>query len=180
MRQLCILQFCILLAANAVTVQAEGTGASEHAQEAPYGLGRAPREEAQKGLFLRLTRQAVLLNINARIIERDRVVSWNESHEKVTIPGHPVEIKLVGTNLVVAVQFTPYLRRGSGRKFLVAQGQIWMETPNQGISYHASIQTIPVQFGEPIYFFPLGPAREGTSSIEVMLTMYPYEAEEEN
>jgi len=183
MRYLCILHFCILFAANAVAAQAEETEPPGHPQEAPYYGGEAlgrPREEVQKGLFLRLTRQAVLLNINARIIERDRVVSWNESHEKVTIPGRPVEIKLVGTNVVVAVQFTPYVRRGGTRKFLVAQGQIWMETPNQGISYHASIQTIPVQFGEPIYFFPLGPAREGTSSIEVMLTMYPYEIEEEN
>jgi len=179
MRHLCTLHFCILLAANVVVVQAEETESPEYQQEAPCHVGQAPRAEAPE-LLLRLTRQAVLLNINARIIERDRVVSWNESHEKVTIPGRPVEIKLVGTNVVVAVQFTPYVRRGGNRKFLVAQGQIWMETPNQGISYLASIQTIPVQFGEPIYFFPLGPAREGTSSIEVMLTMYPYEIEEEN
>ena len=170
---------CILLVANAAAAHAEeaeppGYPAEAAAQEAPAVAETPPPREGRQGLFPRFTGQAVLLNISARIMERDRIESWNESHRKVTIPGHPVEIKLVGTNVVVAVQFTPYLRRGGTRNFLVAQGQIWMETPNRGILYHASMQTIPVQFGEPIYFFPLGPVREDTSSIEVILTMYPY------
>jgi|GEM_PF-1189876 len=175
--------FCILLVANTVTTHAEELDPSEYPQEEAQEVPAVtelppPREAGRQGLFPRFTGQAVLLNISARIMERDRIESWNESHRKVTIPGHPVEIKLVGTNVVVAVQFTPYLRRGGTRKFLVAQGQIWMETPNRGIRYHASMQTIPVQFGEPIYFFPLGPVREGTASIEVILTMHPYPYED--
>ena len=177
---LCLRLFCIVLAANAAALSAEEADPPEYEPEAPavYGRDEAATVERQR-LFPRFTNQAVLLNINARIMERDRVVPWNESHKKVTIPGHPVELKLVGTNVVVAVQFTPYMRRGGSRKFLVAQGQIWMETTNRGIRYHASMQTIPVHFGEPIYFFPLGPVREDTPSIEVILTMYPYEYDEE-
>jgi len=187
-RALCAHLFCIVLVANAVAVQGEEAEPPEHDQEAlevsvadlPSGAtARAPvREDERQGLFQRFTGQAVLLCINARIMERDRVVSWNESHRKVTIPGHPVELKLVGTNVVVAVQFTPYVRRGGTSKFLVAQGQIWMETPGRGIRYHASMQTISVRFGEPIYFFPLGPVRDNTPSIEVILTVYPHEDEE--
>jgi len=127
-----------------------------------------------EGLFPRFADNALVLCINARIMEGDRAPSWNEARRKVTIPGQPVEIKLLGTNVVVAVLLTPYLRRdGSG--FLVAHGQIWMETPDRGIRYHASMQTVPVSFGEPIHFFPLGPARGDAASIEVIVTMYRHD-----
>jgi hypothetical protein len=37
------------------------------------------------------------------------------------------------------------------------------------------MQTIPLKFEEPIYFFPLGSAeRDGEAYIEIMLTMRPY------
>lgn len=115
------------------------------------------------------------MDINARVIEQNQNVIWNESHTKTTIPGHPVGIKLVGANVVVVAQFTPYVRRGA-QKILVAQGQIWMEIPNQGIRYYTSMQSIPLEFGEPIYFFPLGPqTAEDAACIEVMLTLHPYE-----
>jgi len=135
------------------------------------------REGSRQGTLLRLRGQAVLLYINARVMEHGRVESWSESYRKVTIPGHPVEIKLVGANVIVAAQFTPYVRRGGAGKFLVAQGQIWTNAPGRGMRYHASMQTIPMRFGEPIYFFPLGPVRDGAASIELILTMRPYESE---
>ena len=119
--------------------------------------------------------RALTLDINARVIEQNQTVIWNESHTKTTIPGHPIGIKIVGDNIVVVAQFTPYVRRGA-QKILVAQGQIWMDIPNQGMRYHTSMQAIPLEFGEPIYFFPLGPQTAGdTACIEVMLTLRPYE-----
>ena len=119
-------------------------------------------------------RRGLVLEINVRILDQNQTVTWNESHRKTTISGRPVDIKLVGANLVVVVQFTPYIRQGEPR-ILVAQGQVWMDVPGQGVRYHTSIQTIPLVFREPIYFFPLGPRNEGDSaSIEVMLTIYPY------
>ena len=123
----------------------------------------------------RVRGRAIVLEINARVVEQDQVVIWNEFHRKTTISGRSVEIKLVGANVVVIAQFTPYIRR-SAQTFLVAQGQIWMDIPNQGIRYHTSMQTIPLDFGESIYFFPLGSLQEEDSaSIEVMLTLLPYE-----
>ncbi|MDR2479849.1 MAG: hypothetical protein LBD48_11130 [Treponema sp.] len=122
----------------------------------------------------RFKNQAVVLQISARVVEQNQEVVWHEAHEKVTIPGRPVGLKLVGANVVVAVQFTPYLRR-KGKNLLVAQGQIWVNVPNQGISYQTSMQTIPLEFDEPVYFFPLGQHNEGDSAfIEVMLTLHPY------
>jgi hypothetical protein len=125
------------------------------------------------GMNQRLRRGTVVLDIDARVLEQKDVVIWEETHRKLTIPGSPVGIKLVGANLVVAVQFTPFIRR-QGNNVLVAQGQIWIDNPNDGMRYYTSIQTIPLEFDEPIYFFPLGQSSQLDSFIEIMLTIKPY------
>jgi len=164
--------FCVLAAVHAANIRAQEPDSQAARQEGPVPVSRdSPHHQGGP----RFRGRALVLEINARVVERDETVIWNESHKKTTLPGRPVEIKLVGSNLVVMAQFTPYVRRGV-QKFLVAQGQIWMEVPGQGIRYHTTMQTIPLEFGEPIYFFPLGPqGSEDTARIEVMLTLYPYE-----
>jgi len=154
-----------MLAACAATAQAQTSPPGEEERRATF----PPRVEGQ----------AVLMTISARVMEQDRVESWNEHLRQVTISGRAVEIKLVGANLILAMQFTPYVRRGEG-SFLVAQGQIWVSSPDHGVRYHASMQMIPLQFGEPIYFFPLGPVREDSASIEMILTMHLYEGDSEH
>ncbi|MCL2319488.1 MAG: hypothetical protein FWC45_05335 [Treponema sp.] len=121
-----------------------------------------------------LKERAVVMHIVSRIIEQNQQVVWNSENTRVTIPGRPVGLKLVGDNLVVVVQFTPFLR-ANGQNILVAQGQIWIKVPDEGISYHTTMQTIPLQFGEHIYFFPLGSAdAKDESSIEIQLVVEPY------
>jgi hypothetical protein len=175
MRRLWMLGILFFITAGAAIMRAEepevnqaepvsGPGASGADAVPPQNL-----PHHQKG-------RELVLDINARIVEQNQTVTWNESHKKSTIPGRPVGIKLVGANVVVVAQFTPYLRYRGLQKLLVAQGQIWMEIPGQGIRYQTSVQTIPLEFGEPIYFFPLGPQTdEDSSRIEIMLTLYPYE-----
>jgi hypothetical protein len=133
---------------------------SVSAQDAHGGLG-----EMVSGL----RRRAVVMDIDARVLGEEQVVVWNETHRKIAIPGSPVGIKLVGSNVVVEAQFTPFIRRHGN--VLVAQGQIWYNDPDKGISYYTSIQTIPLEFGEPIYFFPLGASSQFSSSIEIILTV---------
>jgi hypothetical protein len=172
MRRL-VVGFCIFAAVQAANVGAEEPDSQTARKEGPVPVSNDSPH--QGGFFPRFRGRALVLEINARVVERNETVIWNESHQKITLPGQPVGIKLVGSNLVVVAQFTPYVRRGV-QKFLVAQGQIWMEVPDQGIRYHTTMQTIPLEFGEPIYFFPLGPqGSEDTARIEVMLTLYPYE-----
>jgi len=113
--------------------------------------------------------RAVVMNIDARVLGEEKAIVWNETHSKTAIPGSPVGIKLVGSNVVVEAQFTPFIRRQGS--VLVAQGQIWYNEPGKGISYYTSIQTIPLEFGEPIYFFPLGKSNQFTSSIEIVITI---------
>ena len=120
----------------------------------------------------RLGRNPLVLNISARVLEAENIVIWYNTESKYTMPGRPVDIKLVGSNIIVAVQFTPFIRRGTN--VLVAQGQIWIEDAEKGISYYTSIQTIPMEFGEPIHFFPLGANQTPDSLIEIIVTVNPH------
>ncbi|MDR0376857.1 MAG: hypothetical protein LBH70_03600 [Spirochaetaceae bacterium] len=123
--------------------------------------------------------QAVKMAIIARVVEQDQEEVWNSARSKVTIPGRPVGMKLVGNNIVVAVQFTPYRQR-NGRNILVAQGQIWIDIPNQGIHYQTTMETIPLEYGEQIYFFPLGSGKNPDEPrIEIQVEINPYIADQE-
>lgn len=151
--------------------------AGVYAEECREGRGEGPARNIHQGFRGR----SITMDISARIIENEEVVVWGESHQRVTMSGNPVSLKLVGSNVVVVVQFTPFIRP-RGESVLVAQGQIWLEIPNQGIRYHTSIQTIPLQFDEPIFFFPLGTSQgggafENNAYIEVMVITKPYRGE---
>ncbi|MFA6506366.1 MAG: hypothetical protein WCT14_09720 [Treponemataceae bacterium] len=118
--------------------------------------------------------RAVVLQLTARIVERDVDETWNSASSKVTIPGRPVTLKLVGANVVVAAQFTPY-KKEDGKNILVAQGQVWVSTKEEGMLYYTSIQTIPIEYGERVYFFPLGQKKDDRGArIEVQLVLTPY------
>jgi hypothetical protein len=199
MRTLSVICVVLLAAVNIFTVQAqepepdtagqppagEGSRRGFRRQEQTEREGRrqrpVPDNSSMQELLPRFRDRAVVLDINARIIEgnqQDTQNTWNESHRKATFPGQPVSLRLVGANVVVVVQFTPYIRRT--QKFLLAQGQVWMEVPGQGMRYQTSTQTIPLEFNDPIFFFPLGtPQGDDSECIEIMLTLYPYEEEKE-
>ena len=157
----------LFLAINAAVVQG---------QEEEKTQTSLPSGTSMQNLLPRFKGRAVVMDIDARILESGEV-TWNETHQKTTIPGRPVEIKLIGENLVVVARFTFIRNNGGGQKLLVAQGQIWMADPSQGIRYQASVQTIPLEFEETICYFPLGPQKpeDSASSIEIMLTLKPYE-----
>jgi hypothetical protein len=126
------------------------------------------------GMMPGLRERAVVLNIVARILEQGDEEIWNSNNSKVTILGRPVSLKLIGENVVVYVQFTPY-QRDNGRSLLVAQGQIWINVPNEGVRYQSTLQSIPLEFGEQIYFFPLGKVGGANEArIEIQLEVLPY------
>jgi len=121
-----------------------------------------------------LRERAVMMRMIARIVEQNQQEVWNSSNSRATMPGRPVGLRLVGSNLVVAVQFTPFLRP-QGSHMLVAQGQIWINVPGEGMRYHTTMQTIPIEFGEHVYFFPLGSVKtQEEAQIEIQLLMEPY------
>lgn len=142
------------------------------------GTGAFAQETSFEGLLPGLKEQALILDIIARVVEQNQREIWQSVNSRITIPGRPVGIKLVGDNIVVAAQFTPYLRR-NGRNILVAQGQIWVDIPNEGVRYKTTIQTIPLEYGEQIYFFPLGSVNSPDDAhIEIQLELRPYLGDE--
>ncbi|MDR1802547.1 MAG: hypothetical protein LBQ94_02985 [Treponema sp.] len=126
-----------------------------------------------------LRERAVVVTMISRIVEQDEEVLWNSEISSVTIPGRPVGIKLIGSNLVAAIQFTPFLRP-NGRHILVTLGQIWINVPDEGISFHTTMQTIPLEYSEQVYFFPLGSVKDQDAPIiEIQLVLEPYFYDEE-
>ena len=139
-------------------------------QEAPQESSHEISIEGLPGLKER----AVVIKIVSQIVEDDENVVWNSENSKLTLPGRSVGFRLVGTDLVIAAQLTPFLRP-SGKHLLVIQGQIWITVPDEGIRYQTTMQTIPISFSEPVYFFPLGSKDEhGGPQIEILLTLEPY------
>jgi len=140
-------------------------------------LGLAVFISAQESPLLELPglrERAMIMHIVSRIVEENQNVIWDSENTQVTIPGRPVGVKLLGEDLVVAVQFTPFLR-ANGQLTLVAQGQIWKNVPNEGISYQTTMQTIPLKFREQVYFFPLGSMEDPNEAhIEIQLVLEPY------
>jgi hypothetical protein len=87
---------------------------------------------------------------------------------------------MIGENIVITAQFTPYMQE-DGRNVLLAQGQIWINEPEKGIHYQSTMQTIPLEYGEQLYFFPLGKVDSGHDTrIEIQLELNPYIAEAGN
>jgi hypothetical protein len=86
----------------------------------------------------------------------DKAVAWQAESIKYTVPGTPVPFKFIGTNVVILVQVTPFSRPDSAGVVLVAQGQVWVKSPDGRLSYHTTIDTLSVEYGETVFFFPLG------------------------
>jgi len=169
MIRLTALAVFLLLITNTAVIQAQ--------EEEKSQASLPSAAPSMQNILPRFRGRAVVMNIDARILEKGEV-TWNETHQKTTIPGRPVEIKLVGENLVVVARFTFIQNHSGGQKLLVAQGQVFMADPAQGIRYQTSVQTIPMEFNETVYYFPLGsskPEDGASASIEVILTLRPYE-----
>jgi len=145
-----------------------------------FAAAAVAAQENSQDIINAMRDRAIVLDMTARVVERDVAETWNSATSKVTIPGRPVTLKLVGANVIVAVQFTPY-KKEDGKNILVAQGQVWVSTKEEGVLYYTSMQTLPVEYGERLYFFPLGQRKdERGARIEVQLVMKPYAESDQN
>jgi hypothetical protein len=95
--------------------------------------------------------------------------AWEQEDTKFTIPGTAVSLKLVFDNGVVLISATPF-ESGAQRATLVAQGQIWMRAVG-GFSYRTTLETVSVEYGEPVLYFPFGVDARGGSPLRIELTV---------
>jgi hypothetical protein len=131
------------------------------------------QELSPEEMLPEVTSRVLVLHITARVMEPVQREVWNSASSRLTLPGRPVGVQLMGSNIVVVVSFTPY-RAQDGSYILVAQGQIWLEIPGQGVHYQTTIETIPIALEELIYFFPLGRDPADSSLIEISVAMSLY------
>jgi hypothetical protein len=165
-----VLLFILLLCAASGVLFAEEN-------EVPVEPEPPPAVSLDK-IFPGLREKVLVCTIEARVVEAGDEVAWQAADSKITISGRPVSLKLTGDNVVVVLQFTPYIRFGgpmSATGYLVVQGQIWANKVDGGMYYQGIMQSIPVSMGEKIHFLPLGPkTNRDESSIEILFEVRPY------
>ena len=114
--------------------------------------------------------QALRINVVARVLPSDSGEPVTLS--KLTVPGHAVAIRLEGSNVRIRANLTPYILE-SGRLILVAQGEVWFSEPSahDAVQYLSSLESLPIELGEKIFFYPLGLPNpvEGTNRFNLAL-----------
>ena len=101
----------------------------------------------------------------------DKAQEWEAESVKYTVPGTPVPFKLVGSNVAIIVQITPFEQDDGRGATLIAQGQIWVRPPQGGLSYHTTVETLSVEYGETVLFFPLGLDNDGNASMRLEISV---------
>jgi hypothetical protein len=102
---------------------------------------------------------------------KEKSPGWQAERVKYTVPGSPVPFKFVGDNIVVLVQVTPFSRQDGHGLVLVTQGQVWIKGKEGGISYHTTINTLSVDYGEKVFFFPLGVDSAGKTPLRLEIAV---------
>jgi len=129
-----------------------------------------------------LLKKALKLKIQASLFHDAKKVLWKSELERLTIPGRPVTINMQNDQARLSVHFTPY-RKTDGGLILVAQTEIWLqersdENSSDNLRYFTSMKSIPLDYEELIYFYPLGKLENLKNPdqihIEMILSISPY------
>jgi hypothetical protein len=136
----------------------------------PLALGAQDIPDAlkDKALVVRVTAivPAALTGASASSTQ-----AWQAGSVKYTVPGTPVPFKLVGSNVAIIVQLTPFEREDGKGVTLIAQGQVWVKPPEGGLSYHTTVDTLSVEYGETVLFFPLGLDPDGKAAMRLEISV---------
>ena len=109
------------------------------------------------------------VNLNTRILGSENETIWHMESSKLTISGEAVRVKMTGENLVLIADITPYLNTDNSI-FLVAKGEIFLSDSDdsEDVKYYTTLQSLPVDVGEKVVFFPLGMAYDSKSNFYTM------------
>jgi hypothetical protein len=153
-------------------------------QSPPSADGAETAKQQPGEEFFSELEQVLNMNIAARISETEEDVVWNVESSKSTVSGRSVSVKLMGKNIVVLADFTPYVDEENS-VVLVARGQVWISSPDdRPLQYLSTLKNIPVRMGERVLFFPLGVKSLGATSnntydIELEIQIVPRAAGKE-
>ncbi|MDC7235927.1 MAG: hypothetical protein PQJ58_22075 [Spirochaetales bacterium] len=139
--------------------------------------------EPDQATMQQLLKEALSVFIQAKLVQSTENIMWQSEVEKLTIPGRAVSINMQNEQARLLVRFTPY-RKVEGGLILVAQSEIWLHEPGEGdqkenLRYFTSMRSIPLDYDEIIYFYPLGKIENLDNPdhihIEMALRISPYD-----
>ena len=124
-----------------------------------------------------LSDKVLSVHITARLLDKDQVIVWDAESSHITNVGKAVNIRLVGSGVVIDSYITPFGNLDE-TLVLVANGEMWFADGNQeGIRYESFIKSVPVRAGEKVIFFPLGVAVDSQTNIytiQLEIQILPY------
>jgi hypothetical protein len=161
--------------------QDRGSGNTSDGSSRDGSLGNRTDLMEDGELFELFEDSVLILRISARILNEDKAPIWNVDLQRTTILGRGVSVRLQGGNLTLEAEFKP-LKNEAGNLLLSADSQTWLQISNPNSAgettpiYQNMINTLPIEFGEPIIFYPLGMGSERANGfnleIEIMVTPY--------
>jgi len=137
------------------------------------GLAASSLRSHAQDLPEELREEALVVKVHASVTApggaAGTAAAWQEENVKYTVSGVPVVVRLQGTNILVMTQVTPFVR-GDSKLNLVAQGQVWVRSP-AGLSYRTTLDSVSVEYGESVFFYPLGVDAAGRAPLRIDISV---------
>jgi hypothetical protein len=147
---------------------------SSWAQSPPPPIPAIPPESGSLAAIpSALVNETLTVAIKATVGKKAGPPSWESKDLKYTIPGSSISVKMIGTDVAIIITVTPYKTKEGGL-LLLAQGQVWYKEGESGLRYRTTVDTMSVNFGERVLFYPFGVQADGESPLRVELVMDKY------
>jgi hypothetical protein len=123
--------------------------------------------------------KALVIQIEAKVTDRNSKAVLSFSAAKVAISGEPFPVTLDGRSIRGTILLTPY-EEPENKILLVAQVQLWIQEAGAvDWKYVTSLKSIPADINEKMRFFPLGMsdavgAFNTSSNLELDITVGRY------
>ncbi|HWR10416.1 MAG TPA: hypothetical protein VN445_01205 [Rectinemataceae bacterium] len=82
-------------------------------------------------------------------------IAWGETLARSLPFAAPLDLRLVGKNVVVLIQIVPVALRAAIID-LIVQGLVWVKMPDDSLSFKTTVQSLSLSLGSRLYFYPLG------------------------
>jgi hypothetical protein len=91
----------------------------------------------------------------ASSFDASKDIVWGETLARILPFAAPLDVRLVGKNVVALIQIVPIELRTTVVDIIV-QGQVWVKMPDDSLSFKTTVQTLSLPLGSRLYFYPLG------------------------